>query len=187
LKAALYLRVSSTSEITILRNQERAALDYARRRKIKVVARYQDIASATSLNRQGMNALISEASPKKFDVVIFTALSRMTRGGVEAGLYCLKRLKDAGVGWHFVEQPSLNMDADTPELVKDVFFAIHTAMDKDYVTQISKKVRWKYQQKKNLAEARGEKVKWGRPPGSKDRRPRKIPTPPALRENRTFQ
>lgn len=187
MKAALYLRVSTSSEVAILRNQERAALDYARHRKIKVVARYQDIASATSLDRQGLNALISEASPKRFDVVIFTALSRMTRGGVEAGLYVLKRLSDAGVGWHFVEQPSLNCDADTPELVKDVFFGIHYAMDKDYAARISKAVKGKYIQKKTLAEARGEKVRWGRPLGSKDRRPRRIPTPPSLRGKQAVQ
>lgn len=98
--------------------------------------------------------------------------SRMTRGGIEAGLYVPHRLEVAGVGWHFIEQPILNFDSMTPALAKEIIFAVRAAIDMDYRDRIRRATKNAYTNCKNLL-APGEKVRWGRRAGSKEKRKRK--------------
>ncbi len=95
-------------------------------------------------------------------IVIFTSLSRMTRGGVASALYVLNRLERAGVGWHFTDQAVLNFDASTPKLVKDIILAVLAAVDEDYRRNISMKTKAAYIKRKALADAQGTPLKWGR-------------------------
>jgi DNA invertase Pin-like site-specific DNA recombinase len=142
MKAAIYIRVSRPDEAAILENQRQAALAHAARQGFEVVQPiFEDQASGKSADRPGLTALLEAGARGEFELVIFTSLSRMTRGGVEAALYILDRLVRVNVGWHFVEQPILNFDDKTPPLSRDILFAVMTAVDKDYRRVISEKTK----------------------------------------------
>ena len=125
---------------------------------------YEEVESGGEDGRSEFNRLLHEM--RRGDIVVFTRPSRMTRGGVGAAFDLLRRLEMAGVGWHFTEYPVLNFDANTPKMVKDIILSVIAAIDEDYRRQISVAVRASYARRKALAEARGETVRWGRPPKS---------------------
>ena len=166
--ARIYLRISRADEAPILANQRRSALEYVIRigLTVEAVKVYEDTASGGTEDRPGFNDLMRDV--RAGDLVLFTSLSRMTRGGVRAAFGILDRLRARGVGWHFVEQPILNFDAQTNPLVRDVILAVLTAVDEDYRRNISVKTGARMARKK-AAGWRGK----GRKPGARDRGPRK--------------
>jgi DNA invertase Pin-like site-specific DNA recombinase len=175
-----YARISRPDEKVILDNQVLAIKSHADRLGISLEDVLKETASGGKDDRAELTELLRRAeSPGGPKLVIFTSLSRMTRGGVASALYVLNRLERAGVGWHFTDQPILNFDASTPKMVKDIILAVLAAVDEDYRRNISAKTKAAFSRRKALAEARGDKVRWGRPPGSKNR---KSGTPVTLSE-----
>jgi DNA invertase Pin-like site-specific DNA recombinase len=164
-RAAVYARVSRPDEADILTNQIRGARNYCERHGFELTEDhvFQEVASGGKSNRPALNGVLEVAERGKVDLVVFTSLSRVTRGGIEAAMYVLGRLERAKVGWHFVEQPILNFDSTTPQLAKDIMLAVMAAVDKDYRARISVHTKAAFQRRKNLAVARGEPLKWGRP------------------------
>jgi DNA invertase Pin-like site-specific DNA recombinase len=114
------------------------------------------------------------------DVVIFTSLSRMTRGGVAAAFEILRQLEAAGAGWHFTSLPLLNFDANTPKVVRDVILAILSAVDEDYRRSIVEATRGFYKRRTALAGPNATVKDWRKPRGP-DKRPRKRRSPPLPR------
>jgi DNA invertase Pin-like site-specific DNA recombinase len=141
MKAAVYVRISRPDEAAILENQKKAALAYVQTRGWELVGVYQDITSGGKVDRPGMSALQDDGRARKFNIVVFTSLSRMTRGGISAALYLLNQLKGNSVGWHFVDQPVLNFDAETSPLVRDILLSVLAAVDEDYRRTISTKTK----------------------------------------------
>ncbi len=162
--ARVYLRVSRGDEKAILRNQERAALVHVKDRGYRLAGVYREVASGADPARVVFNQFLHDLGPG--EVAVFTALSRVTRGGTHAALDILRALETRGVRWNFVEQPFLNVDEHTPQMVRDVMIAILAGLDKDYRDRISAKT------KETLRKKKAAGVKLGRPRGSKDKRPR---------------
>lgn len=126
---------------------------------------YEDFGvSGGKADRPGLGKLMRDV--RRGEVVIFTSLSRMTRGGIGAALDILRQLEHRGVGWHFVEQPILNFDSETSKLVKDILLAVFAAIDEDYRRRISEATRAAFARRRAL------NPNW-RGPG----RPRKRPPP----------
>ncbi len=163
MKAAVYARVSRPDEADILANEVQNAEEYVAAKGWELYATYKEVASGMPEKQSELSRLRKDAHRGCFEVVVFTTLSRMTRGGIEAALYILKDLERAGVGWHFIEQDVLNYDAGTPKMVHDVILAVLAAVDEDYRARISNATKAAYARHKALAEARGEKLRWGRP------------------------
>ncbi|HEV2317742.1 MAG TPA: recombinase family protein [Thermoplasmata archaeon] len=167
-RAAIYARVSRPDERDILENQKRALRDYCRSLEFELSEEneYFDVASGGTVDRPGFGLLLQRAAhPRRrtFDLVVFTSLSRMTRGGISAALDTLRVLEREGVSWHFVDQPTLNFDATTPKLARDIILAVLAAVDEDYRRNISQKTRAAAARKRALAAANGTDFKWGRP------------------------
>lgn len=116
---------------------------------------------------------------RRFDLVVFTSLSRMTRGGISAALDTLRVLESQKVSWHFVEQPTLNFDSGTPDLARNIILAVLAAVDEDYRKNISQKTKAAAARKRALAAANGTDFKWGRP---RKRVPPSTPSPGAALE-----
>ena len=161
--ARVYVRVSRPDETTILKNQRTGAISHVHRSNYKLIRIYSDVASGAKEDRDGFNELLRDV--RRGEIVVFTSLSRMTRGGIAAALDTLRRLEAMGVGWNFVEQPILNFDSTTPKLVKDILLAVMAAVDEDYRRRISEATRSSYRRKKRAADSVGSKVRWGRKPG----------------------
>ncbi len=172
----IYLRVSQEDEAPIFENQKVELLKEADAVSPGVPpVIYEDFAqSGADEDRPGLGKMLHEA--RRNDVILFTSLSRMTRGGVGASFDILRQLDRMGVYYHFTELPILNSDAKTPKLVKDLVQAVFAAIDEDYRRRISVATKAAYARRKALAEANGDAFEWGRRgPGKKRVSP---PTPP---------
>ena len=165
-RAAIYARVSRPDEKEILDNQLNALHSYVSERGFEFSAEFVDVASGGTDERPGFSQLMSEVSrrrARRFDLVVFTSLSRMTRGGISAALDTLRVLEREGVSWHFVDQPTLNFDSGTPPLARNIILAVLAAVDEDYRRTISQKTKAAAARKRALALANGIDFKWGRP------------------------
>src|SRR2546422_7681253 len=120
IRVATFNRVSHPSEADILKNQMRATREYVSRKAgWKLVKEYEEVQTSKGITPV-LEEVLKSAERKEIDIVVFTSLSRMTRGGTKFGLAILERLSDVGCGWHFVENSVLNYDANIPEWVKTI-------------------------------------------------------------------
>ncbi|MBW2003423.1 MAG: recombinase family protein [Deltaproteobacteria bacterium] len=82
MKAALYIRVSTTQQVDrdSLKTQEERLKQYCKAREFSVHKLYKDEGiSAKDKNRPALEALLKDAEDKKFNIVVFTRLDRITR------------------------------------------------------------------------------------------------------------
>lgn len=173
----IYLRVSQEDEAAIFENQKdellRAAEDLQPGHAPVI---YEDFGrSGGDEDRPGLGKMLHEA--RRNDVILFTSLSRMTRGGVGAAWDILRQLDRMGVYYHFTQQSVLNSDSNTPKVARDIVQAVFASIDEDYRRRISEATRAAYARRKALAEANGDRFTWGvRGPAKKKPSPS---TPPA--------
>jgi DNA invertase Pin-like site-specific DNA recombinase len=79
LRAAYYLRIST--ETQELDNQRAEIMPFIERRGWKLVQIFEDVMSGRKLekDRPGFAAMLKAAHQRKFDIVVFWALDRLTR------------------------------------------------------------------------------------------------------------
>lgn len=147
--AAIYARVSDKSESNILFNQIQASKAYCEKLEWSYEL-FPEVASGANVERTAFVRLMERVRKRHFDVVIFTSLSRMTRGGIGEALYILNELERFGTGWNFIDQPILNKDSGTPPLARDIILAVLAAVDKDYRRNISEKTKAAFARKRAL-------------------------------------
>ena len=70
MKAALYLRVANDDQSEALSQQEFYLRAWAKKQGYEVTSAFQDVTPGTSLDRPGLQALLSELSSKQFDVIL---------------------------------------------------------------------------------------------------------------------
>jgi len=151
----IYLRVSRETEAEIFENQRAIAIAYVRDKLgLENALVYSEIVSAkTILGRRGLRTLLRDVAPQ--DLVVFTAPSRMTRGGAGAALGILEYLQAHNVYWHFIEYPILNYDSSIPTWMRDMILAVFAALDQAYSDRIKEATR------RGLAKARAAGKKLG--------------------------
>lgn len=98
MKTAIYVRVSTDDKGQDPRNQLRQLREFARKQeRWTVVQEYVDHATGRNGDRRQFQAMMRDASRRKFDVLLFWDLSRLTREGIWKTLCYLRQLSDAGV------------------------------------------------------------------------------------------
>ena len=110
IRAAYYLRVST--ETQELDNQRAEIMPFIERRGWKLVHPFEDVMSGrkTEKDRPGFAAMLKAAHQRKFDIVVFWALDRLTREGTRATLNYLQRLESKGVGSRFLSRAVAGLD-----------------------------------------------------------------------------
>lgn len=98
MKVALYLRVASAdqNDNNVLLWQETRLREWAREQEHKVVAVYQDMAPGNTLDRPGLQALLSEINQNRFEAVAVHGFSRLVRETALA-LSLSEALENSGV------------------------------------------------------------------------------------------
>ena len=76
MKAALYLRVANDDQSEALSQQE---FYLTKKQGYEVTSAFQDVTPGTSLDRPGLQALLSELSSKQFDVILVKGAERLIR------------------------------------------------------------------------------------------------------------
>jgi DNA invertase Pin-like site-specific DNA recombinase len=96
---ALYARVSTKDGRQDTENQLIALREYCAEQGWKIAAEYVDHETGGHSRRPHFQRMFADAHARKFDLVLFWSLDRLSREGALATLAHLKRLTAAGVHW----------------------------------------------------------------------------------------
>jgi DNA invertase Pin-like site-specific DNA recombinase len=104
-KVALYARVSTKDGRQDTENQVIQLREYCAKQNWTIVQEYIDHDSGGHSRRKHFQQMFADARSRKFDLVLFWSLDRLSREGVAETLQHLQRLTDAGVDWRsYTEQ-----------------------------------------------------------------------------------
>lgn len=107
------------------------------RRGWKLEYTFEDVASGgkREKDRPGFAAMLKAAHQRKFDILVFWALDRLTREGTRATLNYLQRLESKGVG--YVSYQEQWLDSTGP--FKDVMISMFATLAKQERARISER------------------------------------------------
>jgi DNA invertase Pin-like site-specific DNA recombinase len=153
-RVAIYGRVSTKDKGQEVENQLRQLREFAALQGWTVYREFVDHETASTDDRAEFQSMFWDASQRKFDVLLFWALDRLSREGVLETLQHLNRLTSYGVGYRsFTEQYF-----DSCGIFKDAVIAIIATVAKQERIRISQRV------KAGLETARAKGKRIGRPP-----------------------
>jgi DNA invertase Pin-like site-specific DNA recombinase len=118
MKIAIYCRVSTTKQDN--ENQLAQLHEFATKQDWQIFDNYIDQESGSTSDRPQFQRMFADASKRKFDLVLFWALDRLSREGVLATLQHLNRLESYGVGFRSFTEPYF----DSCGVFKDAVIAI---------------------------------------------------------------
>lgn len=152
-RCALYARVSTKDKGQEVENQLRQLREFAAQSGWTVVAEYMDHESGKISDREQFQAMFAAASRRRFDVLLFWSLDRLSREGVLPTLQHLQRLTAYGIAYRsFTEQYF-----DSCGIFRDAVVAIIATVAKQERIRISERVR------AGLTTARNKGKRLGRP------------------------
>jgi DNA invertase Pin-like site-specific DNA recombinase len=100
---AIYARVSTDTQDN--ENQLLQLREFAAKQGWQITREYVDYESGAKADRAQFRQMFEDASRRKFDLLLFWALDRLSREGVLETLQHLNRLTSYGVAWRsFTEQ-----------------------------------------------------------------------------------
>lgn len=117
---ALYARVSTKDGRQDTENQLIALREYCAKQGWQIAAEYVDHESGGHSRRPHFQRMFADARARKFDLVLFWSLDRLSREGVSATIGHLERLQDAGVEWRSFTEEYL----DSTGMFRDAVIAI---------------------------------------------------------------
>jgi DNA invertase Pin-like site-specific DNA recombinase len=135
MRVALYARISKES--SDLCNQLMILRDYCQRMNYEIVKEYSDIVSGAAINRTEFNKMLSDASKRKFDMLLFYALDRFSRAGTRETIRYLQMLDDYGVSYKSYTEQYI----DSSGIFKDVIIALLSTLAKQERVRISERVK----------------------------------------------
>src|SRR5579864_2828874 len=153
MNCAIYARVSTRDKNQDFRNQLIALGEFAGKQRWRIVAEYVDEQSAKDGNREQFQRMFQDASTRKFDVLLFWSLDRLSREGVLETLQHLNRLTSYGVGYKSYTEQYF----DSCGVFRDAVIAILATVAKQERVRLSERTR------AGLAIARSRGKQIGRP------------------------
>lgn len=151
MKIAVYARVSTDKQDT--ENQLVQLRDFAAKQDWQIIREYVDCESGSKSDRVQFQAMFADASRRKFDLVLFWALDRLSREGVYQTLQHLNRLESYGVGFRSFTEPYF----DSCGVFKDAVIAIMATLAKQERVKRAERTR------AGLARVRAAGRRLGRP------------------------
>jgi DNA invertase Pin-like site-specific DNA recombinase len=153
MKCALYARVSTKDKGQDTANQLLHLREYCARQGWQIAEEYIDHESAKTGDRPAFKRLFTDASRRKFDVVVVWALDRFTREGVLETFTYIEKLRAFGVAFESYTEPHFRTTGPAGELM----LAVAAWIAKQERLRISERT------KAGLERARREGKHGGRP------------------------
>ena len=169
-KAAIWARTSTAKESQTgsLAHQLARLRTAASERGYEVVREYAHAGMSAFRTTQGLDGaiddLIADAASEGFEALFVTRVDRFSRAGTLYTLSAIQRLADAGVTFAAIDE---FLFADPEDPINEMLVSVLSAIAKLQSVQQSQRVR------RGQARAKAEGKHLGRPPGAKDKRPRK--------------
>src|SRR5215471_20087650 len=154
-KVALYARVSTKDGRQDTENQLIALRDYCSKQGWTITGEYVDYETGGTSKRQHFQRMFADARTRKFDLVLFWSLDRLSREGVAATLNHLEKLTSYGVGWRSHTEEYL----DSTGLFKDAVIAILATIAKQERIRRSERAKAAIQR----LQRKGARAHLGRP------------------------
>jgi DNA invertase Pin-like site-specific DNA recombinase len=152
-RVGLYVRVSTGKQDTD--NQLHELRAFAEQQGWAIITEYVDVVSGSGKKaRPQFEACMLAASQRRFDVLLFWALDRLSREGIVRTISYLEQLQTWGVGWRSYTQPFLDTGN---EMTNGIVLAVLSAVAKQERVTISERT------KAGLARAKRKGVRLGRP------------------------
>jgi len=133
---AIYARVSTRDKQETL-NQLAQLRELCRQEGWNVFHEYIDHETGSVPTRDSFQKMLLHASQRKFHVLLFWSLDRLTREGTSATLQYLERLTSYHVGYRSFTEPYL----DSCGTFKDVVISLLATMAKQERIRISERVK----------------------------------------------
>lgn len=135
LRAAIYARVSTRDQDTA--NQISELREYAAATGYELSAEFVEIESGAKADRPQLRAMLEAARRRRFDVLLFWSLDRLTREGATKTLQLLDRLTSYGIRYRSHTEEYL----DSCGIFRDAVIAILGAIAKQERTRISERTK----------------------------------------------
>src|SRR5258707_610017 len=153
MKIAFYARVSTKDKGQETENQLVQLREFAIKLGWQITREYIDRETGGTSDRTEFQAMFTDASRRKFDLVLFWSLDRLSREGVLETLQHLNRLTGCGVGYKSFTEQYL----DSCGIFKDAVIGILAVIAKQERVRLSERT------KAGLAMARSKGRQIGRP------------------------
>jgi DNA invertase Pin-like site-specific DNA recombinase len=137
MRAALYTRVSTQNKGQETANQLLQLRESCQAQSLSVVREYEDHESGGKSERVAFQQMLRDAAARKFDVLFFWSLDRLTREGTLATLKYLEVLENYGVRWRSLTEPWI----DSAGPFRDVIISLLASLAKQERVRISERVR----------------------------------------------
>jgi DNA invertase Pin-like site-specific DNA recombinase len=161
-KVAIYTRISPNSVKNDTINQERDLIEYVRRQEgWSIYKIYKDLhisGSKKGKDRPEFSQMMNDAYQKRYDILLFWSLDRLSREGVGETIAYLTKLTSYGIEYKSFTEQYL----DSCGIFKDVVIAIMATIAKQ------ERVRLIERTLAGIETARAKGVKLGRPPSKVD-------------------
>src|SRR5438067_689150 len=156
MRTALYCRVSTLDQDND--NQLAQLRQFASSQGWQIVTEFCDQASGGTNNRVEFKRMFQDASQRRFDVLLFWSLDRLSREGVLETLQHLQRLTSYGVAWRSFTEQYL----DSTGIFREAVIGILAAIAKQERVRLGERTR------AGLERVRREGKRLGRPAAKAD-------------------
>jgi DNA invertase Pin-like site-specific DNA recombinase len=137
MRIAIYARVSTKDKGQEVENQLAQLREFAAQQGWNVTREYIDHESGSRADRPEFKQMFQDGSQRRFDLLLFWSLDRLSREGVLQTLNYLNRLTSYGVGYRsFTEQYF-----DSCGIFKDAVIAIMATVAKQERLRISERTK----------------------------------------------
>lgn len=137
MRVAVYLRISTKDGRQDTDNQRLQLRQFCGSQDWEIVREYEDQESGGTSARAEFQAMLRDASQRRFDVLLFWSLDRFTREGALPTLQYLNMLSSYGVGFRSFTEPYL----DSCGMFKDAIIAILGTIARQERVRMSERVR----------------------------------------------
>jgi len=138
-QVAIYARVS-TKDKQDVGNQLRELRSLCKKKDYTIYNEYVDKESGSKgkTERAAFAQLFEDARKRKFDLVLFWALDRFTREGLQKTIFYLQQLEGFGVRFHSYQEEFLHTDN---EMVRDILLSVLASLAKQERVRISERTK----------------------------------------------
>ena len=159
MRVAIYARTSTDDGRQELTNQTNELHEYAKRMGWSVVAEFHDQVSGRKADRPQLKKALEAGRRRKYDVLLFWSLDRLSRQGVLPTLLLLNQLTQYGVKYRSLQEQWI----DSLGAFSDAVIGILATVAKFEAERLSSRVR------SGLARAKAQGKVLGRPKSIVDR------------------
>lgn len=153
MRVAIYCRVSTKDKGQDTTNQLRQLKAFATKQDWTVVRVYEEQASGRKgeSGREGLREVFKDAAKRRWDLLLFWSLDRLSREGAFQTMKYLNRLSEFGLGYRSYTEEYIN----TTGIFGDVLIALLSTLGKQEALRVSERTKAGLERARSLGRVGG--------------------------------